>query len=233
MKEIKNYNIPLNYKEGTYKTEEITDFAGETINLECTGCEVVYRYITPKYNREVFFYECLSDDNVSITATYDSDSIIRYIKFYRGDNTKFIYINFKDDEHAKESILKYSHYWSERISEKILERKGKISRLFIEHFYDGVAVDLVARIGTPEDMQDIFARYGDDDAIDNCGDYPYENRIEADNETLGIILLCADREFCGELYEMAVIVMTEKIKENVLDKIDKTEDFKFLDAEYD
>lgn len=231
---IENYNIPLNYKEGTYNAKEIKDFVGETINIECVNCDIVYRYVTPKYDREVLFYEYLSDDNVSITATYDSNGVIKYIKFHRGDNTKFIYINFKDNEHAKESVLKYSYYWSDRISEKILEHKGKISRLFMEHFYDGVAVDLVARIGTPEDMQNIFARYGDgDDAVDNSGDYPYENRIEADNETLGIMLLCADGKFCGELYELAVAVMTERIKNNVLDKIDKTEDFKFLDAEYD
>lgn len=229
-----NFSIPLKYKEGTFRPEEIKDFSGESIDVEYIGCGELYRYIVPKYDREVIIYEKLGDNNPVVTATYDSNGVIKHIELQRNNRKELMYINFPDRETAKENIWQYSCYWGDRISEKILERKEKISRLFIEHFYDGQAVDFAAKIGTPKDMQDIFARYGDgSDTIDNSGDYPYENRIESDNDTLGIMLLCIDSKFAGELYGFAVYVMTERIKNSVLDKIDKTDDFKFIDAEYD
>lgn len=229
-----DYKIPLNYKEGTYKAEEIKDFSGEVINMEYCGEGLLYKYIVPRYEREVRIYQECVNDNPIVTATYDSDGVIKYIQLHRDDTAEFAYINFKSYEHAKESILQFSNYWGDKLSDKILERKEKISRLFIEHFYDGQAVDFTAKIGTPEDMQDIFSRYGDgDDAIDNSGDYPYKNRIESDNYTLGIMLSCIEKRFCVEFYYLAVCVMTERIKNNVLDKLDKTDDFKFIEEEYD
>lgn len=51
MKEIEKYNIPLNYKEGTYKTEEIKDFIGETLNIEYIVCEI-FRYIVPEHDTD-------------------------------------------------------------------------------------------------------------------------------------------------------------------------------------
>lgn len=226
-----NYKFPLNYKEGTYTAEEITDFSGEVIDIEYMGCDI-FHYRVPKYDGEVRVYEV--KENHVFMATYDSDGVIKYIELKREKRTELVYINFKDNEHAKENIWQYSCFWGDKLSERILEHKEKISRLFIEHFYDGQAVDFAARTGTPEDMKNIFARYGDgNDAVDNSGDYPFENRIEADNDTLGKMLSCTEDNFCVELYYFAVYVMTERIKNNVLDKLNKTDDFKFLDVEYD
>lgn len=226
-----NYKVPLKYKEGTYTAEEITDFSGEIIDIEYMGCDI-FHYRVPKYDREVRIYEV--KENHVFTATYDSDGIIKHIELKREKRTELVYINFKDNEHAKENIWQYSCFWGDKLSERILEHKEKISRLFIEHFYDGQAVDFAAKTGTPEDMKNIFARYGDgNDAVDNSGDYPFENRIEADNDTLGKMLSCTEDNFCVELYYFAVYVMTERIKNNVLDKLNKTDDFKFLDVEYD
>lgn len=225
------YKIPLKYKEGTFRAEEIKDFSGEVIDIEYIGCDM-FRCIVPKYDREVRMYGVFG--NYAFMATYDSDGVIKHIELKREKRTELVYINFPDRENAKENIWQYSCFWGDWISEKILERKEKISRLFFEHFYDGQAVDFAAKIGTPKDMQDIFARYGDGShLIDNSGDYPFENRIEADNDTLRIMLSCTDNGFDCELYGFSVYVMTERIKNNVLDKIDKTDDFKFLDAEYD
>ncbi len=226
-----NYKVPLKHKEGTYKIEEIGNFSGEFIDIEYIGCDI-FRYIVPKYDKEVRIYGV--KENHVFTATYDGDGIIKHIELKREKRTELVYINFKDNEHAKENIWQYSCFWGDRISEKILEYKGKVSRLFIEYFYDGDAVDFAAKIGTPKDVQNIFAQYGDgSDAIDNSGDYPFENRIEADNDTLRILLLCTDNDFDCELCGFSVYVMTERIKENVLDKLDKTDDFKFIAEEYD
>ena len=47
------------------------------------------------------------------------------------------------------------------------------------------------------------------------------------------MMMCTDENFCGELYEFAVSSITERIKNNVLDKIDKSENFKLISEEYD
>lgn len=232
-----DYKIPLNYKEGTYKPEEIKDFSGEVINIEYTGCES-YGYIVPKYDREVFIYEL--KENHIFTATYDSDGVIKYIQLHRDNTTEFAYINFKSYEHAKESILQFSNYWGDRLSEKILEHKEKAARLFTVRFFDGVAVDFSVAIATPEKMQKVIENYKPSIYTpknyrpeDNGCDYYFENMIQIDTDTLSIMLQCTDENFCGNLFEFAIHTMTERIKNNVLDKLDKTDDFKFIEEEYD
>ncbi|MDE7138373.1 MAG: hypothetical protein K2O29_07960, partial [Ruminococcus sp.] len=51
--------------------------------------------------------------------------------------------------------------------------------------------------------------------------------------TLRVMLLCTDENFAGDLYGFAVYVITNRIKENVLDKIDRTDDFKLILKEHD
>ena len=230
-----NYNIPLNYREGTYKIEEMENFSGEVIDIEYVGCDV-FRYIVPKYNEEVRIYGV--PKNPVFTATYDSNGVIKHIELQRENKIELVYINFKDNEHAKENIWQYSCFWSDRISEKILEHKEKVSRLFIDYFYDGESVNFLVNIYTPEDVQKVIertsAKYGHP-ADDNSAEYPDypNNSIVPDIETLRIMLLCAEEFFSCELYGFAIYVMTERIKETVLDKIDKTDDFKFIAEEYD
>ncbi len=232
-----NYNIPLNYKEGMYRPEEITDFGGETIDIEYDGCDV-FRYILPESDKEVCIYQV--PKNPVFTATYDSDGVIKYIQLHRDDTTELVYINFKDDEHAKESIYKFSCFWGDRLSEKILERKEKIARLFTVRFFDGVAVDFSVAIATLEEMQKVIenykpSRYDPKDyrpEDDGCN-YYFENMIQIDTLTFSIMLQCVERFFKGNPYDFAIYTMTERIKNNVLDKIDKTEDFKFIEEEYD
>lgn len=232
-----NYKVPLNYKEGTYKVDEIVNFSGEVINIKYTGCES-YGYIVPKYDRKVFIYEL--EDNHVFTATYDSDGVIKYIQLHRDNTTEFAYLNFRSYEHAKESILQFSNYWGDRISEKILEHKEKVARLFTVRFFDGVAVDFSVAIATPEKMQKVIENYKpsrytpkDYRPEDNGCDCYFENMIQIDTDTLSIMLQCTDKKFCGNLFDFAIHTMTERIKNNVLDKLDKTDDFKFIEEEYD
>lgn len=235
-----DYKIPLNYKEGTYKAEEIKDFSGEVINMEYCGEGLLYKYIVPRYEREVRIYQECVNDNPIVTATYDSDGVIKYIQLHRDDTAEFAYINFKSYEHAKESILQFSNYWGDRLSEKILEHKEKAARLFTVRFFDGVAVDFSVAIATPEKMQKVIENYKPSIYTpknyrpeDNGCDYYFENMIQIDTDTLSIMLQCADENFCGNLFEFAIHTMTERIKNNVLDKLDKTDDFKFIEEEYD
>ncbi|MDE6781843.1 MAG: hypothetical protein K2J40_10345 [Ruminococcus sp.] len=240
------FSIPLKYKEGTFRAEEIKNFRGEAIDVEYLGCGELYKYIVPKYNREVVIYERSADDNPIVTATYDSNGVIKHIELQRNKRTELMYINFPDRETAKENIWQYSCFWGDWISEKILERKEKISRLFIDYFYDGQAVNFLVNTYTPEDVRKVIDDYnkyieskGEKykrryyPVEDSSGNYYHDREIIPDTETLRIMLLCTDNDFAGELYEFAVYVMTNRIKNNVLDKIDKTEDFKFIAEEYD
>ncbi len=70
------------------------------------------------------------------------------------------------------------------------------------------------------------------DSSANYRNYP-NNSIVPDIDTLRIMLLCTDNGFDCELYGFSIHVMTQRIKNNVLDKLDKTDDFKFIAEEYD
>lgn len=250
-----NFSIPLKYKEGTFKAEEIRDFSGEAIDFEYHGCGEMYRYIVPKYEHEVYIYEVT--DNPVFTATYDSNGVIKHIELHREDRTELVYIKFRDNEHAKENIWQYSCYWGDRISEKILERKEKIARLLIDYSDDWYQVEFLVNAYTPEDVRqtiDDYNKYIESDNykkyIKSMGekyrpthDYPVEDisrnyrgytsdSIEPDIMTLQLMLLCTNPDFADELYRFAVYVMTDRIKNNVLDKLNKTDDFKFIATEF-
>ena len=226
-----NYKVPLKYKEGTYKIEEIADLSGEVIDIEYIGCDI-FRYIVPKYDREVRIYGV--KENHVFAATYDSDSIIKHIELKREKRTELVYINFKDNEHTKENIWQYSCFWGDRISEKILERRQKIARIFIGYFYDGEAAGFYVNAYTPKDVQKVLDKYNNDNnSADKLENYSHTEEILPDNNTLRVMLLCTDENFAGDLYGFAVYVITNRIKENVLDKIDRTDDFKLILKEHD
>lgn len=156
------------------------------------------------------------------------------ISYKSDDVTKLVYINLTDQSFANKCIEEFVIENAARISDELLKKEGKISRLFIEYFYDGEAVDYAAKIGYQSDMQEIIDSYdGDLDAINCSGDYPMENRVECDNATLAVMLMCSDCNIRGDIFRNICNLMTEKIRNTVLDKLDKTEDFKFIDAEYD
>lgn len=226
-----NYKVPLKYKEGTYKVDEIVNFSGKVIDIEYISCDV-FRYIVPKYDREVHIYGV--KENHVFTAAYDSDGVIKHIELKREKRTELVYINFKDNEHAKENIWQYSCFWGDWISEKILERKQKIARIFIGYFYDGESADFYVNAYTPKDAQKVLDKYNNDNnSVDKLENYSHTEEILPDNNTLRVMLLCTDENFAGDLYGSAVYVITNRIKENVLDKIDRTDDFKLILKEHD
>ena len=61
------------------------------------------------------------------------------------------------------------------------------------------------------------------------GNYPHEKRVPCDTHTIGIMLQCAP---C-DLLDYVIQEMTERIKAQVVPKLDKTDDFQFIVSEYD
>ncbi|MDE6501233.1 MAG: hypothetical protein K2L10_04045 [Ruminococcus sp.] len=230
-----NFRIPYNYKEGTFRAEEITDFSGETIDIEYRGCDV-FGYILPEHYWEVDIYNV--PENPVFTATYDSDGVIKHIELHRKDRTDLVYIHFHNNEHAKEIVYKYSCYWGDWISEKILERKEKIARLFIDYSADYFSPSILVNAYTPEDVQETIertiAKFGKsyDDYSADYYNYPNDS-IVPDSEILRIMMMCTDENFCCELYDFVISSITERIKNNVLDKIDKADNFKLILSDWD
>ncbi|MBR1736870.1 MAG: hypothetical protein IJ736_07630 [Firmicutes bacterium] len=227
------YIIPVNYKSGKYSLSELPSDHTDALVLYLQEMEVL-TYFTPDSKKEVTLYGITEDIlKNSLSAYYDNEGQLEYIKIIQDDKEKLVYINLPDTAAAKNKILNFSKHNADLISEKILNRREKIARIFIERYYDGDTVDIAAKIGTANDMKNILEEYGDMSAANNSGDYPLANRIECDSDTLGIILSCSPSENRYELLDLAVNTIADCIKERVLKSIEKTDDFKFITEDYD
>ncbi|MBR0484984.1 MAG: hypothetical protein IJJ69_09440 [Oscillospiraceae bacterium] len=232
-----NYRIPLHYHKGKYLYCELPETDADCLVLYPDGGKT-FRYTDPVYQNEIRVCSIPEEDaEQKLTAGYSDSGILEYVEVADGNRTRPIYIRFPDDESAREIIYQFSKYEAQEIADKIMSLHQKFSRIFIEYFFDGQAVDIAVRTGSPEDMQKIIAYYqekypGDTGAEDNAGDYPFKNRIEFDSETFRILLACARHELSGEFFRFAVHALEEEIPK-VFPIIDKTEDFKFISEEYD
>lgn len=235
------YKIPLHFKKGKFNLKDLSQNDDNSIVLSLGQYDIL-SYLVPEYETEVRIYSVNEQDvKETLSAVYDDNGQLENIKFCHNGKTKLVYIHFNDDEDAKEKIWNFSKFNADKISDEIIKCKEKTARLFIEYFYDGVAVDFAAKVGTVADKQAVIdslsekakQRGLDKTVIDNCGDYPHKNRIVCDTDTFGIMLLCANPDINSELFGFAVSVMTNHIKERVLDIIDKSDDFKFIVQEYD
>lgn len=228
------YYIPLNHSSGKYKLADLPSNDENGLTLSHNKYDIL-SYSVPKHGTEVRLYSITEQMILdTLSASYDKDGQLEYIEITCGDMVKLVYIRFADEETAKETIWNFANYHADKIADEIINRKQKLARLFIEYFYDGEAVDFSVKPATSADVQAVIDSYdGSLDAIDNCGDYPYKNRISCDNDTLKIMLSCTSPDFSDDLFGFAVYVMTNRIKDRVLDVIDKTKDFKLIAGMYD
>ena len=91
--------------------------------------------------------------------------------------------------------------------------------------------DYAAKIVTDADRQALLANPGERAAkrmsnprfvqmlLNNSGNYPHEKRVPCDTHTIGIMLQCAP---C-DLLDYVIQEMTERIKAQVVPKLDKTD----------
>lgn len=110
--------------------------------------------------------------------------------------------------------------------------KDAISRLFVEYFNDGEAMDFHAKIGTEEEKTALEKKYPEyADIGDSCGDYSSE-LLSGDNHKLKVMVSCADnKDF--DFFQYAVDIMAQFIEEKAPELLNKAYDFKFLCMEYD
>lgn len=230
-----NYIVPLKFKAGAFKFNELDPSDGDTLTLCYDEKYQLLTYDAPLYGNEVRIYTVPREQMPNgLTAVYDDTGTLDKIEFAGGERTRLFYIWFKNISKSERGVLKLVKEEADKISKEIIGRKQTLARLFIEKFYDGEAVDIAVKTATAEEMQAVIDEYdGELRTADNSGNYPVENRIELDREALGVMLMCTLCHFQNMLFNKAAEAFEERIKKRVLDKIDKTDDFKFICDEYD
>lgn len=230
------YKIPLKFKAGEFKFGELGDIKnGECLELDYDSEYQLITYNAPMYGSEVRIYtvprELMPN---ALTAVYDKNGVLDKVGFSEGERTRLFYIWFKDIGASERGVLKFVKEQADKISKEIIGKKQTLARLFVEKFYDGEAVDIAAKTAAAEEMRAVVDEYdGDTETADNSGNYPVDNRIELDCEALGVMLLCTNGDFRSMLFNKAAETFEERLKKRVLDKTEKTENFKFISEEYD
>ena len=228
------YKIPRKFKAGEFKFTEL-DSSDECIEPNYDETYGLLTYEAPMYENEVRVY-CVPKELMpnALAALYGKNGELEKVTLAEGERVRLIYIRFKDIMKSESGVLKFVKEQADRIAQEIIKRKQTLARLFVEKFYDGEAVDIAAKTATADEMRAVIDEYdGDVTTADNSGNYPSENRLAVDDETLGVMLMCTNGEFRSMLFNKAAETFEERLKSRVLDKTDKTGDFKFISEEYD
>lgn len=236
------YKIPLTFKAGKFKFSELnTCEENEVLNLNYRAKHELMTYNVPVYQNEVrlfFVPQNLIPDG--LCAVYDDSGKLDKIEFAEAGDTRLVYRHFQDISSVKESILEYAYEQADKMCVEIARKKQPLARLFIGTFYDGEALEIGVKTATAKELKAVSDKYiQDPDAADDCDKYPKEslmlitaisrgcddkNMILLDGEPLGIMLLCTDHDLQGNLLDMAI----SAIKERILNKFVKTDDFKVI-----
>ena len=233
--------ITLHFREGMYSLNELPAESDDFLLLRLEPCEIV-SYTVPKQNHVVRLYNIDKQDvQKYLTATYRETGELYCVELRRDEDVTLVYLHYRDENDARAEVLDFAEQSAAQIAEELLQCHDKVFRLFIELFYDGESFDYAAKIVTDADRQALLANPGERAAkrmsnprfvqmlLNNSGNYPHEKRVPCDTHTIGIMLQCAP---C-DLLNFVIQEMTERIKANVVPKLDKTDDFQFIMAEYD
>ena len=230
------HNIPLTYKEGVYSVVDFSKDIDED-NAISFDYDTQYQMLTydipvGKSKREMTLYSVPEDELIrTLRAVYGKDETLQNVTVSLNGHETFLYIHYENEEHAKQEIWKFAIRNADAIVEQIQQCTDVVARLFIDYYCDGDNMDYHAVIGTAAQMDAVRQKYRHDDSCDNSGNYPSEY-IEGDNEMLKTMVRCAEG-YPSENFQYAVEIMSKYIEEHALSALHKTEDFKYICAEYD
>lgn len=230
------YKIPLKFKEGEFKFNELPDYKpGECLELDYDTEYQMINYEVPMYGSEARIYtvpRALMPN--ALTAFYDKNGVLDKVEFDENGRTRLFYIRYKNISASERGVLKFIKEQADKISKEIIGKKQTLVRLFVGRFYDGEAVEIAVRTATAEEMREVIDEYnGDVTAADNSGNYSVEKMMTVDYEPIRVMLMCTNGDFRSMLFNKATETFEERLKKRVLDKIVKTDDFKFISEEYD
>lgn len=237
------YKIPLTFKAGKFKFCELNACEeNEVLNLNYRVKYQCITYNVPVYQNEVrlfFVPQNLIPDG--LCAVYDDSGKLHKIELAEARDTRLVYLRFQDISTAKESILNYVDEQADKMCVEIARKKQPLARLFIGIYYDGQTFEISVETATAKEMKAVSDKYSQDpNAIDDCVKYPQktsllltdlfrdndhrEDTLVFDGEPLNVMLLCTDIDVQGHLFDMAV----SAIRERILNKFVKTDDFKVI-----
>ncbi len=230
------HDIPLAYKEGVYS---VVDFSQDTGGANAVFFDYDTQYQILDYDipvgkdrRKMTLYSVSEEELIrTLRAVYGKNGTLQKITASLKGRETLLYIRYESEQDAKEKIRRFAIRNAQAIIEQIQQCTDVAARLFIDYYCDGDYMDYHAVIGTAEQMEAVRQKYHDEDACDNSGDYPSEN-IEGDNRMLIAMVRCAGGH-PSENFQYAVEIMSEHIEKHALPALRKTEDFKFICAEYD
>ena len=229
-------NIPLTYKEGVYSVVDFgQDIEGDnSVSFDYDAQYQMLDYDIPvgKEQRKMTLYSVPEGELIrTLRAVYGKDGTLQKITAVLKGRETLLYIRYENEEDAKEKIRRFAIRNANAMIEQIQQCTDVIARLFIDYYSDGDNMDYHAVLGTAEQMEAVRRKYRDEDACDNSGDYPSEY-IKGDNRMLITMVRCAEGH-PSENFRYAVEIMSKHIEKHALAALRKTEDFKFICAEYD
>ena len=230
------YKIPLKFKAGEFKFSELNiGKEDESLNLNYNAEYQMLTYNVPMYENRARIYRVPKELIPNgLTAVYGDSGDLDKVELAEAERTRLIYLRFKNIKASEKGVLKFVKAQADKMSAEIICRKQKLARLFFGKFYDGEAVEIAVKTATAEEMKAVIDKHdGKSDAADNSGNYPITNLITLDREPLGVMLMCTNCYFQGMLFGLAAAAVEERIKNRILSKIDKTDDFKFISEECD
>ncbi len=230
------HSIPLIYPEGVYS---VVDFSGDadSDNAICFDYDAHYQMLTydipvRKDWREMTLYNVPEDDLIrTLRAVYGKDGTLQKITAVLKGHETLLYIRYENEKHAKAEIRRFAIQNANAIIDQILQCTDIVARLFIEYYCDSDNMDYHAVIGTANQMEAVRQKGHYEDSCDYAGNYPSEN-IEGDNRMLITMIRCAEGHPC-ENFRYAVEIMSKHIEKHALSALHKTEDFRYICAEYD
>lgn len=233
---MSHHKIPLHFKAGNFKFSELhSDKEEESLVLNYDDEYQLITYNVPMYENEARIYSApRASMPGSLTSVYDDSGQLAKVELVEAERTRLIYVHFKNINASKKDVLKFAKEQADQMCAGIIDRKQKLARLFFGKFYDGEAVKIAVKTGTAEEMKAVIDEYDQKpDTADYSGNYPVENMIMLDPEPLSVMLMCTNCNFQYMLFNLAAAAVEERIKSRVLNKITKTDDFKFFTEEWD
>ena len=229
-------DFPLTYKEGVYS---VADFSQDIEGDNAVFFDYDAQYQMLDYNipvgqewRKMTLYSVPEGELVrTLRAVYGKDGILQKITAVLKGRETLLYIRYESEEDAKEKIRRFAIRNADTIIEQIQQCIDVVARLFIDYYCDGDNMDYHAVIGTASQMETVRQKGHYDDSCDYSGNYSSEN-IEGDNRMLITMVRCAEGH-PSENFRYAVEIMSKHIEKYALTVLCKTEDFKFICAEYD
>ena len=230
------HNIPLTYKEGVYSVVDFDqDIEGDnSVSFDYDAQYQMLDYDIPvgKEQRKMTLYSVPEEELVrTLRAVYGKDGILQKITAVLKGRETLLYIRYESEEDAKEKIRRFAIRNADAIIEQIQQCIDVVARLFIDYYCDGDNMDYHAVIGTAAEMEAVRQKGHYEDSCDYSGNYSSEN-IEGDNRMLITMVRCAEGH-PSENFQYAVEIMSKHIEKYALAALCKTEDFKFICAEYD